>query len=125
MIKQFLSIVSLLLFSVNFGCDIVGTGGANQLNTMYSQFIPDVRARGIWLKQIYCERYNRGIVGGQNPCVVFEQELAMFQKACAETRSGVAKYPNPSACEVLDIYEVKYKNMPAPEPGRTVRAPAN
>jgi hypothetical protein len=96
------------------GCTILDPGDASYFVRMNSQFIPGVHAGYLWSNKTACERYKSGVGSDTGACAIFERDMTMYKKACEETRSGIAKYPNPSACEVLDIYEVKYKNMPAP-----------
>lgn len=76
--------------------------------------VPDMNARRLLFSQTICEEYKLGISTlKKDPCVSFEQDLSYYKKACDEIRSGNAKYSS-NACEVLDIYETKYKNMPTP-----------
>lgn len=85
------------------------------LKKWYGPMIPEENAKQIWFMQIACEKYKLGVSTlKQDPCVLFAQELAWIRKICEEKKSGNAKYANITACEELEIYEAKYKNMPMP-----------
>jgi len=105
--------VVLLLFWLS-GCgliDIVQTGGTNQIQRLYGPSMPNTQAHNIWRKQIQCERYKQGIIGGVDPCVEFEEDLSRNMKLCEETKNGTAKYRNDS-CEIIDIFEKEFKRKP-------------
>jgi hypothetical protein len=102
-----------------FGC----SGDRSNFSRMNNQFLADVHACWLWSLRTHCEECNAGASCRGDPCESFESFMESRKKSCEKYKAGVLD--NPISCEILEIYEVKYKNMPAPEPGRTVQAPTN
>lgn len=118
--------IFIIVLGMLFGCGPSGSGTRPYFSRMNSQSLADIHARLLWQRKNFCEESKSGVSRRDNLCESFEELLAYRKKSCELYKSGSTDvFSDPISCEILDIYEVKYKNMPAPEPGRTVRAPAN
>jgi hypothetical protein len=105
-----LTLIKFLLISfvvLLFGCG----GDRSHFARMNSQFIPEMQASWLWLLKNACEEYNSGAPILGEPCVAFQDEMDSSKAACEKYKTGI--WHSSIQCEVLDLYDVKYKNMPA------------
>ncbi|MHC1710577.1 MAG: hypothetical protein AB9872_00245 [Solidesulfovibrio sp.] len=115
MFIKLIKFIFIVVSCMSFGCGLFDSGGRSRLSRMNSQFLADMHANTLWLLRGSCERYKSGVPSRSDPCKSLEKDLKDRRESCELYKAGSTDvFADPVACEILEVYEVKYKNMPAP-----------
>ncbi|MHC1710578.1 MAG: hypothetical protein AB9872_00250 [Solidesulfovibrio sp.] len=110
-----IKLILIIVLGMLFGCGSSGSGGRSHFSRMNSQFLPDAHASWLWHLRNGCEKYKSGVPSRVDDCAIFEDAMEGRKKSCEAYKAGSTEgWADPVSCEILDVYEVKYKNMTAP-----------